>query len=395
MRELAVQSANDTLTQEDRGYIQLEIDQLSEEVTRIGNTTQFNKKKLLDGSAAVLWSSDNNSTKAIINGGLRSIDQFGQKLTAEGNYVIDINATAGKAQVQKTDIFKIKHPDVIMNVNINTNAGINGIRVNNLPAGEYTISLGTDVANQAAGVNDLQADGGAEVLKNFIGNNIQIFNYQNEAAEYTFTLKSINEAYNSLTFSILRNGTTAGLDIAEVYLYIGQLSAANEQVLIAANTSAGGIDGAVVMRGALGSATTIADFADLQVGMQLTYEVGSAAWRGPNMKLIASSTNTILNTVDVDTINVPLLMGVNSGRIALTISAAASGYWVMNAEFRNSADTVVDVVTSRYFLAGSAGVVAPGTVINFANGAQLNFAAGQLSAAVNNQILNIRFRATI
>ena len=30
MRELSVQSANDTLTQQDRGYIQLEIDQLRE-----------------------------------------------------------------------------------------------------------------------------------------------------------------------------------------------------------------------------------------------------------------------------------------------------------------------------------------------------------------------------
>ncbi|MDR1137766.1 MAG: flagellin, partial [Synergistaceae bacterium] len=31
MRELSVQAANDTLTQEDRGYIQLEVDQLKEE----------------------------------------------------------------------------------------------------------------------------------------------------------------------------------------------------------------------------------------------------------------------------------------------------------------------------------------------------------------------------
>ena len=54
MRELSVQASNDTLTQQDRGYIQLEVDQLKEEVTRISNTTQFNKKKLLDGTAAVL-----------------------------------------------------------------------------------------------------------------------------------------------------------------------------------------------------------------------------------------------------------------------------------------------------------------------------------------------------
>ena len=34
MRELSVQSANDTLTQQDRSYIQLEIDQLREKITR-------------------------------------------------------------------------------------------------------------------------------------------------------------------------------------------------------------------------------------------------------------------------------------------------------------------------------------------------------------------------
>ncbi|GHV45420.1 flagellin [Synergistales bacterium] len=109
MRELSVQAANDTLTQEDRGYIQLEIDQLREEITRIGNTTQFNKKKLLDGSAAVLWSSGDSYTQALVKGGLRTIDQFGQKNAAEGNYKITLTAKSGNGEVQKTDIFKIKH----------------------------------------------------------------------------------------------------------------------------------------------------------------------------------------------------------------------------------------------------------------------------------------------
>lgn len=50
MRELAVQAANGTLSDEDRQYIQAEIDQLIDELTRIGNTTQFNTMPLLDGS---------------------------------------------------------------------------------------------------------------------------------------------------------------------------------------------------------------------------------------------------------------------------------------------------------------------------------------------------------
>lgn len=50
MRELAVQAANDTYSDSDRAFIQMEIDQLREELTRIGVTTEFNTMPLLDGS---------------------------------------------------------------------------------------------------------------------------------------------------------------------------------------------------------------------------------------------------------------------------------------------------------------------------------------------------------
>lgn len=50
MRELAVQASNDTNTDADRQAIQNEINQLKEEIDRIGNTTEFNTKKLIDGS---------------------------------------------------------------------------------------------------------------------------------------------------------------------------------------------------------------------------------------------------------------------------------------------------------------------------------------------------------
>ena len=50
MRELAVQSANDTNSASDRASLQSEVDQLKQELTRIAETTPFNGKKLLDGS---------------------------------------------------------------------------------------------------------------------------------------------------------------------------------------------------------------------------------------------------------------------------------------------------------------------------------------------------------
>ncbi|WP_282141024.1 flagellin [Cytobacillus oceanisediminis] len=55
MRELAVQAGNDTNTTTDREEIQKEINQMTSEINRIGNTTEFNTQKLLnsdkDGAA--------------------------------------------------------------------------------------------------------------------------------------------------------------------------------------------------------------------------------------------------------------------------------------------------------------------------------------------------------
>jgi len=50
MRELAVQSANDTNVDADRTAIQKEIDALGSEITRIATDTEFNTQKLLNAS---------------------------------------------------------------------------------------------------------------------------------------------------------------------------------------------------------------------------------------------------------------------------------------------------------------------------------------------------------
>lgn len=53
MNELAIKSANGTMTEEDRKTIQEEISQLKEEVSRISDTTEFNGQKLLNGEFAL------------------------------------------------------------------------------------------------------------------------------------------------------------------------------------------------------------------------------------------------------------------------------------------------------------------------------------------------------
>ena len=50
IRELAIQSANDTNSASDRVNLQKEVSQLQAELGRIANETSFNGKKILDGS---------------------------------------------------------------------------------------------------------------------------------------------------------------------------------------------------------------------------------------------------------------------------------------------------------------------------------------------------------
>jgi flagellin len=50
MRELAMQSANGTLGTDERATINLEFEQLTDEIQRIANVTQFNGQQLLDGT---------------------------------------------------------------------------------------------------------------------------------------------------------------------------------------------------------------------------------------------------------------------------------------------------------------------------------------------------------
>lgn len=78
MRELAVQAGNDTNTDDDRTQIQKEIKQLTNEVDRIASTSEFNTKKLLDGSqAGIIQKKDGNiSIEGTFTNGMCSVGKI-------------------------------------------------------------------------------------------------------------------------------------------------------------------------------------------------------------------------------------------------------------------------------------------------------------------------------
>lgn len=109
MRELAVQASNDTNTDSDRQELQNELEQLNAELDRIGNTTEFNTKKLLDGSAKGVREEvdgsvrvNNNSALTIDKENLEAIQTAAEGAELSGAYmVIRVNETDGSASDYK------------------------------------------------------------------------------------------------------------------------------------------------------------------------------------------------------------------------------------------------------------------------------------------------------
>lgn len=163
MRELAVQAANDTYTSSDRMEIQKEVDQLRSEIDRIANTTEFNTKKLLDGTSSALVSTDKLTTKVFMRDGLRVLDQFGQKEPGGGNFKLDILGIQGQAEVQKTDIMKNKHAgDTVQHLALDTTSGIDKLSASGIQYGDYTIETVGNVATSASNT------GRADLVQNYL-----------------------------------------------------------------------------------------------------------------------------------------------------------------------------------------------------------------------------------
>ncbi len=95
MRELAMQSANDTLTSNDRLEMQKEMEQLKGQIGSVAGSTQYNDRTLLNGRSAALISSSSEAFSPIARG-----------LTNNGTYSLSVEAVAGGlSQMQSSGLF--------------------------------------------------------------------------------------------------------------------------------------------------------------------------------------------------------------------------------------------------------------------------------------------------
>ncbi len=143
MRELAVQSSNDTNVAVDRTEIQKEMDELAKEVTRIANNTEFNTQKLINGGI------DQSGIKAA---------KFHIGANAGQDIELSINAMDAKSLGVSRDVNKME-------------ATVNGSNVSNVEFGSTVGAAIVDTANitfNAADNTGVNATGTLDVNGNTI-----------------------------------------------------------------------------------------------------------------------------------------------------------------------------------------------------------------------------------
>lgn len=194
MRELAVQSSNDTNTDADRGEIQKEVDELAKEITRIANNTEFNTKKLINGSVDGSVDADDN---ALSEFGSAASLTFHIGANAGQNITLDIKAMDAKSlgvSAGTTDDVAATDADTPAvatgGINVSTQAGadaaittinsaIETVSAERSKLGSYQNRLEHTINNLNVGAENLQAAESrirdvdmAKEMMNFTKNNI-------------------------------------------------------------------------------------------------------------------------------------------------------------------------------------------------------------------------------
>ncbi len=180
IRELAVQSSNSSNSTSDRKALQTEVTQLTSELNRIANTTEFNGQKLLDGTSGT-----SNFQVGANAGQLISMSGSNFSTSVYGNNALSQNGLA-PSEDGKIDGGKL------------TIAGFQGSK---------TVEFGADISAKAAvaKINEVSGDTGVTASAKTDANLTGL-----AGKSYTFELNSDNTAADkavSVSFTVGSTGT--------------------------------------------------------------------------------------------------------------------------------------------------------------------------------------------
>ncbi len=244
IRELSVQSANDTNTASDREAINNEVSQLIAEVRRIANSTQFNGQNVLDGSASSLtFQVGANQNQTITVDGVDARAEI-------------LGATISESGSFDTTTFDALNAITIQGVAIDTGA-------------LDTFANGATVAGVVSAINAISADTGVEASQ-----------ATTVATEVLTITASTDVVINGVTVNTGANQTATVDNINAVSSNTGVTATASGAGVILSNTDGSDI---VLTGTGLGGADTY------QAGIVLAGDVGTTFTIGGTVAAVAGN----------------------------------------------------------------------------------------------------------
>ena len=159
MNELAVKAANGTNSEDDRNYIQDEVNQLIKEIDRVSTTTKFNETYLLKGDDTVKFTAPGTNLKAAGTAGTNDKQQ---------TYDLTITANSFKTEGGKSDVtfslmgknFSVRLEETDDNKTLATKLAkaMNENKITDSNVGAFTATVTDNVITLTAAKNGTVAD---------------------------------------------------------------------------------------------------------------------------------------------------------------------------------------------------------------------------------------------
>ena len=277
IRELAVQSANDTNSSSDRQALNNEVQQLVAEVNRIANSTQFNGQNILDGTSTSL--------------------SF--QVGANANQTISVSGVDARGEVlgSRSSAFAS-----ITQANIDAAITANDIDIQGLDVDLSGLSAGASTSQVANAINEISAQSGVTAS---VGSSTFTGDLATAAGAATI---------NGVQFTLTG---TAATDIAAINTLSAQTGL---------TATAGAVSG-IALENADGSAITISGAginggtaAEFQAGIILSSQVGNAFTATGTFAQVAGTLGNAQQDFTVNALDV-LTQGTSNGAL-FTVDAA-------------------------------------------------------------------------
>ncbi len=284
MRELAVQASSDTNVTVDRSEIQKEMNQLTSEINRIGNTTEFNTKKVLNGDLVGAGSSAGNASA-----------------TFDFNLSGDLTGVAGST------ILNIGGTDYTITFNDGTDYATTGVGSTTYNAASKTITVYTGTTGPTA----------AQVT----GDLVKAFQDM-RGADPTLSLtefKFENDGTNKLKISANATGKYAGGAGKDTISFKSGTSVAMSNIVEGKNGSGGSVQLQIGANNAQAFVISINDMRSAKLGISTDALVGSGIGQATGVSAIDDN-GTVTNASVGATFTTT--QGVTDGTTATTTEYA-------------------------------------------------------------------------